>query len=339
MRAFGPGASYAGAIRSRWPTDGVPEMSDKTEQVFSGRTRDLGGFEVRRVLPYAKRRMVGPFIFFDQMGPADFPAGQGIDVRPHPHIGLATVTYLFDGAMEHRDSLGIDLTIRPGDVNWMTAGRGVVHSERTPAAEREAGHKLYGIQTWVALPAESEDMAPAFFHHKADTLPRFERDGGEFRLILGTAWGHVSPVEVFSPIVYLHGELRAGASVALNLEHEEVAVYLVEGGIALDGRALEPGEMAVIAPGSAPVLTAPVPSRVMICGGAPLGPRHIYWNFVASDRGAIERAKTDWTGAAGAGFPDGGRFTLPPGENEHIPLPDDAAPGKAVQPTAESPTS
>jgi hypothetical protein len=314
-------------------------MSDKVEQVFSGRTRDLGGFEVRRVLPYAKRRMVGPFIFFDQMGPADFPPGQGIDVRPHPHIGLATVTYLFDGAMQHRDSLGVDQTIRPGDVNWMTAGRGVVHSERTPPDERKAGHRLYGIQTWVALPEESEDMAPAFIHHAADTLPRFERGGTEFRVILGTAWGHAAPVETFSPIVYLHGEMRAGASVALDLDHEEIAVYLVEGSVTLDRQALRPGEMATIARGHAPELAAQSPSRVMICGGAPLGPRHIYWNFVASDRAAIERAKADWTGSAAAGFPDDGRFILPPGESEHIPLPDDAETGKAVKPTAQSPTS
>lgn len=314
-------------------------MDNKIERTIQGRTRDLGGFEVRRVLPYARRRMVGPFIFFDQMGPADFAPGQGIDVRPHPHIALATVTYLFDGAMQHKDSLGIDLTIRPGDVNWMTAGRGVVHSERTPDEERAAGHRLYGIQTWVALPSDKEDIEPAFHHHKAETLPRFERDGGDFRLILGTAWGHRSPVEVFSPIVYLHGELRAGASTKLNLEHDEVAVYLVEGAVTIDGQALEPGEMAVIEPGTSPELGAQLPSRIMICGGAPLGDRHIYWNFVASDEADIDTAKRDWVAAAKAGFPAGGRFILPPDEQEHIPLPDDIKREEPVKPTPDCPTS
>jgi hypothetical protein len=314
-------------------------MDSKIETVFSGRTRDLGGFEVRRVLPYAKRRMVGPFIFFDQMGPAEFAPGKGIDVRPHPHIGLATVTYLFDGALHHKDSLGVDQTIRPGDVNWMTAGHGVVHSERTPDPERAAGHRIYGIQTWVALPAEREDMAPAFYHHPADTLPRFERGGGDFRVILGDAWGHTSPVEVFSPIVYLHGELRAGASVTLNLDHEEVAVYLVEGGITVDGQALEPGDMAVVKEDTVPELAAQLPSRVMIAGGAPLGEREIEWNFVASDKALIDTAKRDWTGAADSGFPAAGRFILPPGESEHIPLPGTTESGKPVKPTTDCPTS
>lgn len=196
----------------RFALDGEDAMNSKIERTIPGRIRDLGGFRVRRVLPHARRRMVGPFIFFDQMGPAEFAPGEGIDVRPHPHTALATVTYLFDGAIKHKDSLGVDLTIRPGDVNWMTAGRGIVHSERTPDAERHAGHKLLGIQTWIALPTDRESTEPAFRHHKADTLPRFERDGGDFRLIVGTAWGHESPVEIFSPIVYLHGELAAGAA-------------------------------------------------------------------------------------------------------------------------------
>ena len=297
-------------------------MTSKLERTISGRVRDLGGFEVRRVLPHGRRRMVGPFIFFDQMGPAEFAPGDGIDVRPHPHIALATVTYLFEGALQHRDSLGVDLTIRPGDVNWMTAGRGVVHSERTPAPEREAGHRLFGIQTWVALPGEQEAIEPAFHHHTADTLPRFERDGADFRLILGSAWGHTAPVEVFSPIVYLHGELRAGAWTTLNLEHEEIAVYLVDGAITVDGEALEPGEMALVEPGTASELGAQKPSRIMICGGAPLGERHIDWNFVASDPADIETARADWAAAAAAGFPEDGRFTLPAGETEHIPLPE-----------------
>ncbi|RKQ95678.1 pirin family protein [Maricaulis maris] len=297
-------------------------MAGQIEHKFAGRTRDLGGFEVRRVLPFAKRRMVGPFIFFDQMGPAQFAPGQGIDVRPHPHIGLATVTYLFEGAMEHRDSLGEDLVIRPGDVNWMTAGHGVVHSERTPDTERAAGHHMYGIQTWVALPEDKQDMAPAFFHHPGASLPEFERGGARFRLILGNAWGIEAPVEVFSPIFYLHGEMPAGSAVDLDIEHTEKAVYLVEGDVTLDGEAIAPGEMAVLADDTTGRLEAQADSRVMLCGGATLGPRHINWNFVAASQDGIDQARRDWTRAAEAGFPADGRFTLPPGESEHIPLPD-----------------
>lgn len=323
----------------RFALDGEDAMNSKIERTIPGRIRDLGGFRVRRVLPHARRRMVGPFIFFDQMGPAEFAPGEGIDVRPHPHTALATVTYLFDGAIKHKDSLGVDLTIRPGDVNWMTAGRGIVHSERTPDAERHAGHKLLGIQTWIALPTDRESTEPAFRHHKADTLPRFERDGGDFRLIVGTAWGHESPVEIFSPIVYLHGELAAGARTRLDLGHEDVAVYLVEGELTVDGEPLEAGSMAVLQPGAEPELHAPAPSRIMICGGAPLGERHIHWNFVASDRADIETAKRDWASAARSGFPEGGRFALPPGETEHIPLPEDLPAEEPVKPSANSPTS
>jgi len=297
-------------------------MSESIAQKFAGKPKDLGGFEVRRVLPYPRQRMVGPFIFFDQMGPAEFAPGQGIDVRPHPHIGLATVTYLFDGALGHRDSLGEDLVIRPGDVNWMTAGRGVVHSERTPAPERAAGHRMFGIQTWVALPADKEDIAPAFHHHKAETLPVIERDGARFNLILGTAWGQTAPVKVFSPIFYLHGVLPAGSGTDLDIDHAERAIYVVEGEVTLDGEPVAAGEMAVLTPGSAPGLAASKDSRVMLCGGDSLGPRHINWNFVAADRATIEHARKDWSDAALTGFPASGRFTLPPGEDEHIPLPD-----------------
>lgn len=297
-------------------------MPDTLTRKFSGRTRDLGGFEVRRVLPYAKQRMVGPFIFFDQMGPAEFAPGDGIDVRPHPHIGLATVTYLFDGALQHRDSLGEDLVIRPGDVNWMTAGHGVVHSERTPAPERAAGHKMYGIQTWVALPEDKQDMTPAFFHHPADSLPEFEKGGARFRLILGTAWGEEAPVAVFSPIFYLHGEMPAGSEVVLDIAHEERAVYVVEGRVRLGDDMIEPGEMAVLVPDETPDLHAEQDSRIMLCGGRSLGPRVIDWNFVGPDRETIATARADWTEAAQSGFPAGGRFRLPDGESEHIPLPD-----------------
>jgi len=297
-------------------------MSERTGLKISGKVRDLGGFEVRRVLPAAKQRMVGPFIFFDQMGPAEFAPGEGIDVRPHPHIGLATVTYLFDGAMQHRDSLGEDLVIRPGDVNWMTAGRGVVHSERTPDTERAAGHKLYGIQTWVALPEDRQDMAPAFYHHPGSSLPEFDRDGGRFRLILGRAWGHEAPVAVFSPIFYLHGELPAGSTIKLDIDHAERAIYVVEGDITLDGESVLPGEMMILADKTAPRLEARTASRIMLCGGTSLGPRHISWNFVAADPDTIETARADWTRAVEQDFPANGRFMLPPGESDYIPLPD-----------------
>jgi len=297
-------------------------MSAMIARRIEGRSRDLGGFEVRRVLPAPRQRMVGPFIFFDQMGPAQFAPGSGIDVRPHPHIGLATVTYLFEGALRHQDSLGVDAVIRPGDVNWMTAGNGVVHSERTPDPERGDGHALYGIQTWVALPEGQEDMAPAFHHHPAAELPDFEHDGARFRLILGTAWGHEAPVEVFSPAFYLHGSLPAGFATRLDIEHEERAVYLVSGEATLDGEALQPGEMAVLAPGGTPVLAAAADSVVMLCGGAPLGERQIFWNFVASDADRLTQARADWSKAAAAGFPADGRFTLPAGETGHIPLPE-----------------
>jgi len=297
-------------------------MSAVIERRIAGRARDLGGFEVRRVLPAPRQRMVGPFIFFDQMGPAVFEPGRGIDVRPHPHIGLATVTYLFDGALRHQDNLGVDAVIRPGDVNWMTAGRGVVHSERTPPPERANGHRIHGIQTWVALPAGQEDIAPGFHHHPAASLPEFYRGSARFRLILGSAWGHDAPVEVFSPIFYLHGRLPAGADVELDIEHDQRAVYLVSGQAMLDGEALQPGEMAVLTPGSAPQLSADEESVVMLCGGAALGAREILWNFVASDSSRLDDARRDWTAAAAAGFPADGRFTLPAGETEHIPLPD-----------------
>ncbi|WP_304072552.1 pirin family protein [Maricaulis maris] len=297
-------------------------MSGMITQKFAGKPKDLGGFGVRRVLPFARQRMVGPFIFFDQMGPAEFAPGQGIDVRPHPHIGLATVTYLFEGALGHRDSLGEDLVIRPGDVNWMTAGRGVVHSERTPAPERAAGHRMFGIQTWVALPEDKENIAPAFHHHKAATLPVIERGESRFDLILGNAWDRTAPVEVFSPIFYLHGLMPAGSGTDLDIDHAERAVYVVEGEVTLDGEPVAAGEMAVLEAGSVGHLMAGTDSRVMLCGGDNLGPRHINWNFVAADRAAISEARQDWSDAARDGFPTGGRFALPPGETEHIPLPD-----------------
>lgn len=299
-------------------------MSNAIEMIIPGRARDLGdGFKVLRVLPHAKRRLVGPFIFFDQMGPTNFPPGTGMDVRPHPHIGLATVTYLFSGAIRHQDTVGIDAVIRPGDVNWMTAGRGVVHSERTPPEEHRTGQHLYGIQTWVALPDADEDVEACFQHAAAADLPDFRRQGGQFRLILGDAWDREAPIKTYSPIFYLHGEIAAGQSVTLDIDHQERAVYLVEGEVRIDDERLDAGAMAILAPGSAPVLEAGRDSRIMICGGAPLGPRHIYWNFVATSKERIEAAKADWKAAGETGFPPSGRFLLPAGETEHIPLPED----------------
>jgi hypothetical protein len=284
------------------------------ELVIAPRLRDLGGFTVRRILPYAKRRMIGPFIFLDEMGPAALPAGQGLDVAPHPHIGLATVTYLFEGAIVHRDSLGSTQTIRPGAVNWMTAGRGIVHSERSGADERAQAKPLHGMQSWVALPLAQEETAPGFTHHDAETLPVIEDEGLWMRLIAGRAYGEQAPVEVFSELFYLHAELAAGASLDLPEEHAERAFYVVSGSIELDGAPCGPATMAVVKPQAAARITATAPSRVMLLGGAPQeGRRHIWWNFVASSPERIERAKADWKA---------GRFPAVPGDGDFIPLPE-----------------
>ena len=296
------------------------------QMIIEGRKKDLGGFTVARVLPYAKHRMVGPFIFVDEMGPARFPPGKGIDVRPHPHIGLATVTYLFEGEMDHADSLGVHQTIRPGDVNWMTAGRGIVHSERTGPSARESGFSIHGLQTWVALPEQDEETEPAFHHHPAETLPRFDEGGADLRLILGEAYGRASPVKSFSPIVYIHAELAAGAELALPGEHEELGVYVVSGGAHIRDVALAPGQLAVVDPTAGARLTADAASRIMILGGSSLGPRFIDWNFVSSSQDRIEQAKTDWRASAADGWSETA-FQLPPGEHEHIPLPGDPDPG------------
>jgi len=293
------------------------------EHLITPRRRDLGGFTVGRVLPYAKKRMVGPFIFFDEMGPADFAPGRGVDVRPHPHIGLSTVTYLFEGEMTHRDNLGCEQVIRPGDVNWMTAGRGVVHSERTGDEARASGHRLHGVQTWVSLPENDAETDPAFHHHTADALPTVGGEGWTGRLILGSAFGETSPVAVFSPIFYVAVDAEPGAWIDLTDDHEDRAVYVVSGAVAAAGERVGTGTMAVFKPGAAARLEAASRARLMLLGGAPLGERKIWWNFVASDAARLERAKAEWAAAAEAGFPEGGVFTLPPGEEEHIPLPPD----------------
>lgn len=281
---------------------------------IESRKRDIGGFSVRRLLPSGRRRLVGPFIFFDHMGPADFGAGQGIDVRPHPHIGLATVTYLFEGEIIHRDSLGYIQAIRPGAVNWMTAGRGIVHSERTGPDERKQPTRLHGIQSWVALPQAHEETEPAFHHHDADSLPVIEQGGARLRLIAGEALGARSPVETVSPLFYLDAELPKDAAVSLPDEHAERAAYVVEGAVSLGGESVEAGSMMVFAPSAQVTLRANQDSRVMLLGGAPIdGERHIWWNFVSSSQERIEKAKADWKE---------GRFPKVPGDDESIPLPD-----------------
>ncbi|MEK9966916.1 MAG: pirin family protein [Rhodospirillaceae bacterium] len=288
--------------------------SDAIEHVINARPRDIGGFEVARALPYAKRRTVGPFIFFDRMGPSEFGPGEGIDVRPHPHIGLATVTYLFDGEIMHRDDLGYEQPIRPGDVGWMTAGRGIVHSERTRAEVRDSHSTMFGIQSWVALPKDQEEADPAFFHHPANTLPAISRDGVEMRLIAGTAYGETSPVATASPMFYVDVRMDTGTSLEVTDEHEERAVYVVEGAIAIDGETHGENEMLILAPNADVTVTAQEVSRIMLLGGAPIdGERHIWWNFVSSSKERIDQAKADWKE---------GRFGKIEGDDEFIPLPE-----------------
>lgn len=289
-------------------------MPNPIDLIIDPRPRDMGGFQVRRVLPYANRRMVGPFIFFDEMGPAQFEAGTGMDVRPHPHIGLATVTYLFEGEIVHRDSLGVVQAIRPGDVNWMTAGRGIAHSERTPTDRRDGSMRVHGIQSWVALPAEAEETEPSFFHHPKASLPRIAFGDVTVRVIAGTAFGHVSPVKVFSPTLYCDAFFVNEGSLTLGNEHRDRAVYVLVGRVVIDGEAINPNQMAVLKPGDEVTITAVEASRVMLLGGAPMDePRHIWWNFVSSSQDRIDRAKADWRDQ---------KFGAVPGEKEFIPLPE-----------------
>lgn len=289
--------------------------------VIEPRTRDLGGFTVGRVLPYAKRRMVGPFIFFDEIGPAEFKPGTGIDVRPHPHIGLATVTYLFEGEIRHRDNVGCDQIIRPGDVNWMTSGRGIVHSERTDDGPRQTGQKMHGIQSWIALPESDAETDPSFHHHPKATLPLIERKGLRMRLIAGEAFGETSPVKTFSPIFYVGVEAETGAVVPLP-DHEERAIYVLTGTVKIDGETHGSGRMVVFEDGASPDIETTEPSTLMLLGGAPLGKRLIWWNLVSSSNERIEQAKADWKSSTQAGFKDS-VFSLPPDEDEFIPLPEE----------------
>jgi len=287
-------------------------MTDPISLLISARLRDIGSFSVRRALPVAKRRTVGPFIFFDHMGPVDLPPGADADVRPHPHIGIATVTYLFEGEIVHRDSLGTVQTIRPGDVNWMTAGRGIVHSERADADRRAQGGRVHGLQLWVALPRAHEECDPAFVHYPKALLPTLAHDDATITVIAGRFAGAVSPVEMLSDLFYVHAVLGAGAQLAVDAGLGERALYVVAGAVQIGGRTVNAAEMAVLADGVAVTIAADAPARVMVLGGAPLdGARHIWWNFVSSSRARIEQAKADWAG---------GRFPPIPGDDEAIPL-------------------
>ncbi len=302
-----------------------PALGDRAscaeiETLIVPRAVDLGEMTVRRALPSTKRQMVGPFIFFDQMGPAEFLTDQGIDVRPHPHINLATLTYLFEGRIVHRDSLGTDMTIEPGAVNWMRAGSGIVHSERTAPGDKARGQRLFGLQTWVALPEAAEEAAPEFAHHGAGALPVVEDRGLTARLIAGEAFGAASPLRAASPTLYAELTLAAGRSVPIDAAYVERALYTVAGEVEVAGDRFGPGQLLILRPGDPITVTARSAARVMLFGGEPMGgPRYIWWNFVSSRRERIEQAKEEWSR---------GRFdTVPGDESEFIPLPE--GPGRA----------
>jgi redox-sensitive bicupin YhaK (pirin superfamily) len=293
-------------------------MDVSTIAILNPHVKDLGGFTVKRLLPAHPHKMVGPFIFFDHFGPATFAPGQGLDVRPHPHIGLATVTYLFDGAIFHRDSLGSMQAIHPGDVNWMTAGQGIAHSERTPEDLRKSGGSLHGIQTWVALPKDHERAPASFEHHPAASLPTITMPGVTLRVIAGAAFGKTSPAGTLSDVFYVVAEMEAGSRLAIPTEHEERAVYAAEGEITIEGEPLESRHMGVLPRGREITIEATATARVMLLGGKPMdGDRFIWWNFVASSREAIDEAKQRWREQ---------RFGSIPDETEWIPLPDEPKP-------------
>ena len=298
------------------PAAGDKYSCDALKQVIVPRTSDLGdGFTVRRALPSVQSRMVGPFVFFDHFGPTEFRSGSGLDVRPHPHIGLATVTYLFDGEIMHRDSLGTAVPIRPGEVNWMTAGRGIVHSERTAAERRARPDTLHGLQMWVALPAAREEMQPAFAHHATGAFPVVGDNGKTVRVVLGSLYGKTSPVVTTSETIFADVTLKAGAALPLDPGHEERAVYMIEGEIDVAGDRFGPQRLLVFKPGDAISLRAVTDAHFVIAGGAPMdGPRHIWWNFVSSRKERIEQAKAEWKA---------GHFAnVPRDEIEFIPLPE-----------------
>jgi redox-sensitive bicupin YhaK (pirin superfamily) len=285
---------------------------DAVALVITPRERDLGGFSVRRVLPAPEQRMIGPFVFFDEMGPATFPPGRGIDVRPHPHIGIATITYLFDGLIMHRDDLGFEQPIEAGAVNLMTAGRGIVHSERA-GPDRADLSTMHGIQSWIALPDALEETDPDFTHYPATALPEIQRPDAVVRVIMGSAFGRESPVKTYSPTLYLDVTLEAGGRIALQPDYDERGLYLVSGVLRVDDTAFERGSMLVARPGSTLEVEASAAARLMIVGGAPVGERHLWWNFVSGRPERIEQAKEDWRQ---------GRFGKIAGDEEFIPLPE-----------------
>jgi redox-sensitive bicupin YhaK (pirin superfamily) len=298
------------------PNAGDAYACEAIAHVVVPRTVDLGdGFSVRRALPSARSRMVGPFIFFDHFGPAEFRAGTGLDVRPHPHIGLATVTYLFDGEIMHRDSLGTALAIKPGEVNWMTAGRGIVHSERTDSALRATGSPIHGLQMWVALPQAKEEMDAGFAHHDTSEFPMIRENGKSVRVVVGSLYGASSPVPVVHETIFGDVFLNAGATLPIDADHEERALYVIDGTIDIAGDKFEPGRLLVFKPGDKLTVTAATDAHFVIVGGAPMdGPRHIWWNFVSSHKERIEQAKAEWKA---------GHFGKVPGDEiEFIPLPD-----------------
>jgi redox-sensitive bicupin YhaK (pirin superfamily) len=301
-------------VPAKDPAPGDAFACDAIAQLIVPRTSDIGGFSVRRALPSARRRMVGPFMFLDEMGPAEFRAGQGLDVRPHPHIGLATVTYLFAGEIFHRDSLGTAQAIRPGSVNWMSAGSGIAHSERTAPEHRRAGEPLHGLQCWVALPAATEESAPAFMHHDAEALPVETAEGKTVRIIAGRLFGQASPLKTASETLFADVTLMPGARLPLDPVAEERALYLIAGEIEIAGDRFVAGQLLVFRPGDRITATALTPARLAILGGAALdGPRYIWWNFVSSRKDRIDQAKADWTA---------GRFDAVPGDSELMPLPE-----------------
>lgn len=290
------------------------------ERIIEGRRRDLGGFEVSRILPHAQKRMVGPFVFLDQMGPAEFaPGSDAINVRPHPHIGLSTLTYLFEGEIMHRDSLGYTQAIRPGEVNWMTAGSGIVHSERTDPLKKSQGGPMHGMQAWVALPVEKEEIAPSFTHLGEDAQPTYENNGLFARLVAGEAFGAKAGTPVESPLFYIHWEMAEGVRAAppppkSKGGYSERALFVAKGVVEVDGRTFHEGQMVVLSPQAEPTVTALQPSSVMVLGGEPLGERLIWWNFVSSSKDRMEQAKADWKA---------GRMKLPSDDDqEFIPLPE-----------------
>jgi redox-sensitive bicupin YhaK (pirin superfamily) len=296
------------------PVPGDAWSCDAIDQVIIPSAKDLGGFSVRRALPSVGKKMIGPFIFFDQFGPAEFLLGQGLDVRPHPHIGLSTVSYLFDGEIFHRDSLGSSLPIRPGEVNLMTAGRGIVHSERTAPELRHAPQKMFGIQTWLALPKSHEEADPGFLHVAADDLPAIRGEGKRVRIIMGSLYGETSPVPFPHDTFYAEAVLAPGAVLPVDADYEERGIYIVSGEIDIAGDSFGPGRLLVLKPGDRISVLAITNARLMLLGGEPMdGPRHLWWNFVHSSKDRIDQAKADWKR---------GRFDSVPGEDEFIPLPE-----------------